>query len=893
MQELVRLHGGEIRVESDEGRGTTFLISVPFGTAHLPKDSIAEEHSLWVSATRASPYVEEALRWLPDGDAPEGVIDKTAPPAVADEDGHPRGFVLLADDNADMRDYISRLLAGRHEVQAVADGEAALEAIRVRRPDLILTDVMMPKLDGFGLLRAIREDSEVSDLPVIVLSARAGEEASVEGLSAGADDYIVKPFSARELIARVDSALAMANIRRQLGDALRESEARFRNMADNAPVMIWTSDTSGRCTFMSRYWCELTGQTAEEALGFGWVDVIHPEDRQPSLERIRGSSACGEAFSLETRARRQEGSYRWILSTAVPEFDDAGAFTGYIGSTIDVTERKQAEEAQRRLNEILEQRIAEAIAEREAAEIQLRHAQKMEAVGKLTGGVAHDFNNLLQVIGGNLQLLTKYVGGNEPAERRLQNALAGVSRGAKLAAQLLAFGRRQPLAPNVVNLGRFIRGLDDLLRRALGDGVEIETVIAGGLWNTLVDRSQVENALLNLAINARDAMSGHGRLTIEAGNSFLDDTYAAQHSVNPGQYVMLAVTDTGCGIPAEMLEQVFEPFFTTKPEGQGTGLGLSMVYGFVKQSGGHIKIYSETGQGTTIRIYLPRIRQAEDITTETEAGPVQGGTETVLVVEDDDDVRDTVVEMMAELGYRVLKARDAQSALAIVDSGVTIDLLFTDVVMPGPLRSPELARKARERQPRLAVLFTSGYTDDALVHGGRLDEGIELLTKPYTREALARKVRQVMGHEQQTDVVPLLAGSEPIDTSPAPGKRRAGLHIMLVEDDSLIRMITVEMLIGLGHSVVEAANGTDALAMLAEQPVDVLLTDLGLPGIPGDELAVAARRHKPDLRIIFASGHDAVPAAKQNPALTDAVFLRKPYDEGNLAEALKSVGALT
>ena len=264
----------------------------------------------------------------------------------------------------------------------------------------------------------------------------------------------------------------------------------------------------------------------------------------------------------------------------------------------------------------------------------------MEAVGKLTGGVEHDFNNVLQVISGNLQLLTRDVTGNLRGEQRLQTAIAAISRGSKLASQLLAFGRRQPLAPKVIDLGRLIRGIDDMLRRALGEGIDIETVIAGGLWNTFVDAVQVENALLNLAINARDAMEGHGKLTIEAGNAFLDDAYAARHAeVVPGQYVMLAVTDTGCGIPPDVIEHVFEPFFTTKPEGQGTGLGLSMVYGFVKQSGGHIKIYSEPSHGATVRLYLPRSRAEEDVETDVEAGPARGGAETVLVAEDDEDVR--------------------------------------------------------------------------------------------------------------------------------------------------------------------------------------------------------------------------------------------------------------
>ncbi|ARP97359.1 PAS domain-containing sensor histidine kinase [Bordetella genomosp. 13] len=426
-------------------------------------------------------------------------------------------------------------------------------------------------------------------------------------------------------------------------------------------------------------------------------------------------------------------------------------------------------ERQAQLNQSLEAMVAERTADLEAAnerlrneaherahmEFALRQSQKMEAIGKLTGGVAHDFNNLLQVIGGNLQLLAKDVAasGNERAQLRLRNALGGVSRGSKLASQLLSFGRRQPLAPTVVNLGRFIRGMDDMLRRALGEGIELETVAAAGLWNALVDTSQIENAVLNLAINARDAMAGHGKLTIEAGNAALTDAYAARHSdIEPGEYAMLAISDTGPGMPPEVLEHAFEPFFTTKPEGQGTGLGLSMVYGFVKQSNGHIKIYSEPGEGTTVRIYLPRVRQEEEPAAEIELGPVVGGTENILVVEDDEQVRDTVVAMLSDLGYGILKAKDALSALAIVESGAAIDLLFTDVVMPGPLRSPELARQTRERLPGVAVLFTSGYTENAIVHSGRLDPGIELLSKPYTRETLARKIRHVLRNQQQRNL---------------------------------------------------------------------------------------------------------------------------------------------
>jgi CheY-like chemotaxis protein len=284
-----------------------------------------------------------------------------------------------------------------------------------------------------------------------------------------------------------------------------------------------------------------------------------------------------------------------------------------------------------------------------------------------------------------------------------------------------------------------------MLRRALGESVEIETVIAGGLWNTHVDPTQVETAILNLAVNARDAMEGRGRLTIEAGNARLDDAYCAEHTeVQPGQYVMLAVSDTGCGMPPDLIQKVFDPFFTTKREGEGTGLGLSMVHGFVKQSGGHIKVYSEPGHGTTIRIYLPRSREREDAPVNVAARVAPGAGEVVLLVEDDDEVRATAADMLADLGYAVLKARDADAAHAIIESGAAIDLLFTDVVMPGGISSRDLARRVQQRLPGLPILFTSGYTDNAIVHGGRLDEGVELLSKPYTREDLARKLRQVL-----------------------------------------------------------------------------------------------------------------------------------------------------
>jgi signal transduction histidine kinase/CheY-like chemotaxis protein len=392
-------------------------------------------------------------------------------------------------------------------------------------------------------------------------------------------------------------------------------------------------------------------------------------------------------------------------------------------------------------------RWQEETGRRETAEEALRQSQKMEAVGQLTGGIAHDFNNLLTVVIGNLDFAARAVeGSNLPkAHRNIEAARQGAQRAAGLTHRLLAFSRRQPLQPQAVNLNRLVGGMSDLFRRTLGERITVETVLAGGLWLTNADQNQLESALLNLVINARDAMPGGGKLTIETANCHLDEGYAqANAEVQPGQYVMVAVTDTGTGMPREVLEKVFEPFFTTKEVGQGTGLGLSMVYGFVKQSGGHVKIYSEPGQGTTVKIYLPRLI-GEEVLDERESRelPRAEARETVLVVEDDNDVRAYSVESLTTLGYRVLEARDANSALATLQSQESVTLLFTDIGLPG-LDGRQLAEEVHRLRPDLPVLFTTGYARNAVVHNNVLDQGVHLLTKPFTTEQLANKVRVVI-----------------------------------------------------------------------------------------------------------------------------------------------------
>jgi len=389
---------------------------------------------------------------------------------------------------------------------------------------------------------------------------------------------------------------------------------------------------------------------------------------------------------------------------------------------------------------------------REQAEDALRHGQRMEAIGQLTGGVAHDFNNLLTVIIGNLDIaLRQFKSGTLTAEPKLEgfinNAMQGARRAASLTSRLLAFSRRQPLDPKPLRVDRLVRGMEDLLRQSLGETIEIEVVNSGGLWWIEADPTQLEATILNLALNARDAMANGGKLTIETSNAFLDETYARKHSdVSAGQYVQIAVSDTGAGMSAEIADKAFEPFFTTKTAGQGTGLGLSQVYGFVKQSGGHVTIYSESGEGTTVKLYLPRFfaaaREESEAEPATQAKDAGGGT--ILVVEDDDGVRAYVADILRELNYRVFDARDASIALDIfAKHGDEIDLLLTDVVLPG-LNGRQLADEAGARLPKLKVLFMTGYSRNAIVHQGRLNPGVEVIQKPLTQESLAAKIREVL-----------------------------------------------------------------------------------------------------------------------------------------------------
>jgi signal transduction histidine kinase/CheY-like chemotaxis protein len=414
-------------------------------------------------------------------------------------------------------------------------------------------------------------------------------------------------------------------------------------------------------------------------------------------------------------------------------------------------------DARRRLRDAVEanRHLQAEAASREAAEAQVRQFQKTEAIGQLTGGIAHDFNNMLAIVIGSLDLAKRRLKTDlARAEACIDSAMEGADRAAQLTARLLAFSRQQPLAPTVLDVNKLVGGMSELLRRTIGENLRVETVLAGGLWRTRVDAAQLENAIVNLCVNARDAMPDGGKLTIETSNAHLDDTYAADHAeVDAGQYVMISVTDTGTGMPPEVIERAFDPFYTTKGAGRGTGLGLSQVHGFVKQSRGHVKIYSEPGIGTTIKIYVPRstsdLEQAESASRPTGELPRGKTDEIVLVVEDDERVRHLSVDALRELGYTVVQASDAAQALTVLTMQPRVDLLFTDVVMPD-LNGRRLADKAREARPDLKVLYTTGYTKNAIVHNGMLDADVAFIAKPFTIEQLALKVRSILDEAPRT-----------------------------------------------------------------------------------------------------------------------------------------------
>lgn len=631
---------------------------------------------------------------------------------------------------------------------------------------------------------------------------------------------------------------------------LQQSEQQFSLLVSGVvDYAIYMLDTTGRVVTWNKGAERIKGYSSEEIIGQDFTRFYTEEDQRNNLPAIALTQArLHGRHEMEGWRVRSDGTRFWASVVLDAIYDD-GQLVGFAKITRDMTERRKVEE-------------------------QLRQAQKMEAIGQLTGGVAHDFNNLLIVILGNLETLQRQLQHDEIDVQRLKRSADGAMRGARRAAsltqRLLAFSRRQPLEPKPVDVNKLVANMSELLRRTLGEQISIETVHAGGLWKTHADPNQLESAILNLAVNARDAMPEGGRLTIETANAHLDEGYVSrQVEVAPGQYVVLAITDTGVGMTREVLTQAFEPFFTTKDVGHGTGLGLAQVYGFVKQTGGHVKIYSEVGQGTTVRIYLPRllVDQAIDLTEHSqEDSTYQHHGQTILVVEDDTDVRAHSTEILMELGYRVLQAGEAQTALNILERE-PVQMLFTDVGLPGGMNGRQLAEKALQRNPHLKVLFTTGYARNAIIHDGRLDPGLHLITKPFTYNALQAKVHELLEADD--------------------GPRT----ILVVEDIEPVRLVAVDMLESLGFQVIEAANATEALVQLrvAGTRIAGAVIDVGLPDRRGDVLAAELRSLNIALPIIIASGYGEDTANKLQQD-TFVRFLTKPYDTEQLKATLRELG---
>lgn len=507
-------------------------------------------------------------------------------------------------------------------------------------------------------------------------------------------------------------------------NAEKETKERFRLIANATGTAVWDWDVAQNTLWWSDGMTEIFGHETDAtgAIPTVWHKNVDPKDIE-RLDKELADFCAGEReeFREQYRFRRADGTWATVEDRAFAIRDDKGGVVRVIGSLTDISERLQLED-------------------------RLRQAQKMEAVGQLTGGVAHDFNNLLTVILGSAEILAERLTQFPDLQRLAGMTMDAAEKGAELTSRLLAFSRKQTLEPKVLDIGRLVQRLEPLMRRTLPENIDIKMICTDGLWTVEVDPGQFESAMLNLVINARDAMLVGGDLTIEVINVALDEGYAAvEPDLQAGDYVMVAVTDTGHGIPRDLLNRVFEPFFTTKEVGKGSGLGLSMVFGFVKQSKGHIRIYSEPDEGTTVRLYFPRSASAEQDSLANLSPPrIVGGNEVILVVEDNEMVCEHVMALVGSLGYRAIKATNGRDALAILAKTPEIDLLFTDVVMPGGMGGRELAEAARAMRPGLKVLFTSGYTENSIVHNGRLDRGVELISKPYGREQLSQKLRKVL-----------------------------------------------------------------------------------------------------------------------------------------------------
>ena len=666
----------------------------------------------------------------------------------------PEVRILVVDDDSRnllaMRETLAELGA---TVILARSGEEALKRVLDQDFAAILMDVHMPGMDGYETAELIRNRQKSRHIPILFLTAINKDEMHIfRGYSAGAVDYMFKPVDPVilrskvsvfvELYRKTEEVKREAILRERLmaenfrvrtekmvaEQALRRSEERQALIARSLPILLYTAEVTRGAPF--RYITEnvqaLFGFPAERFLTDGafWDSRLHPDDRERALAQFDAMPETGVA-TVEYRWRAADGSYRILLDQAVLLRDEEGKPQELCGTILDVTDTREMQQ-------------------------QLAHVQKMETIGQLTGGIAHDFNNMLTVVIGSLERLGRTVTDDPKAARRVDMALQAALRCSDLTRRLLAFARRQQLHPESVDMDALVHNMGELMERTLGPNIAVEIESAPPLNPALVDRTQAESALLNLVINARDAMPSGGRLTIATSTVTIgEEEKDTDLGLQPGHYVRLTVSDTGCGMPADVMERAFEPFFTTKDVGKGTGLGLSMIHGFVKQSGGVIKVESEPEHGTTFHLYLPcapdTVPQAKLDAEADGDGPALGQGEVVLVVDDDRDVRHVAVMTLQELGYSVLEAENGPQALKVLASEPRVDLLFTDIVMPGGMNGLELAQESLRQRPDLKVLYASSYAHGVAGGVGTTGPGAEILIKPYRDRDLARAVRMALG----------------------------------------------------------------------------------------------------------------------------------------------------
>ncbi len=670
----------------------------------------------------------------------------------------PRQKILIVDDRKENLVALRQVLRGvEAEIIETMSGNEALAATLDHDFAMAILDVMMPGMNGLELAEHLRRDEKTRLIPIIFVTANYPDEQHLfSGYEAGCVDYLIKPYAPEVILAKVRIFLEMDQQKRELQKhqnkletlvaertatlenelaerkrtekALQESEQRYHDLADSGQALVWTSGLDKKCDYFNVPWLAFTGRSLAQEFGNGWLEGVHPEDFESCLQVYVAAFDKRERFSMEYRLRHASGEYRWIQEEGTPRFNSKGIFLGYIGHCLDITERKRAAE------------------EHEKLQMQFNQAQKLESVARLAGGVAHDFNNMLSVILGYAEIALDKIDPSDSLHHDLQAIYDAGKRSSNITRQLLAFARKQTIDPQVLDLNETVEGLLKMLRRLIGEDINLAWLPGKGEFSIKIDPSQMDQILANLCVNSRDAIADVGKVTIETDVVTFDEAYCSDHAgFIPGKFILLAVSDDGHGMSQETLGKIFEPFFTTKEEGRGTGLGLATVYGIVKQNNGFINVYSEPDQGTTFAIYLPRYEDSAGEKRAKASPDISlGHGEIILVVEDEITILNLSKTILEKLGYTVLTASTPSEALRLVEmhSG-RIQLLLTDVIMP-EMNGRDLASQLHTCFPDIKTLFMSGYTADVISHRGVLDEGVCFIHKPFSTNDLAAKVYEAL-----------------------------------------------------------------------------------------------------------------------------------------------------